>query len=389
MRWGLGAFDGKDRVPARLLPVCASWSLQLFGYSLAAVYIWHFFLFYNKGIWQIESYDWNDFMKFWIAATQALHGNVSSGYPPIFFLIVVPFVIMPYPLAYITFQALTLLGSIVIAYLIVRRPAAIALALASPFNVHEVTWGQTGFLRASLVGAALLTLERRPVLAGVFIGCLAYKPQFGIMFPLALVAARQWRAFASAAITAGVLVVVSLTAFGIGPWEAFPHAFLAQADQTLLRGFDESPPVPWTGIQSVYGLVRALDGGATSGWIAQGCITTGIALAVWLVWRSSTRYTLKAALLSAATLVATPYVWTHDLVVIVITIAFLATDQIRCGLLRGEQTALIVLFGMAFVVGVVFQGMVPLGPVIMITLVGVILRRVLRDERVLGSVVAT
>jgi preprotein translocase subunit SecY len=51
----------------------------------------------------------------------------------------------------------------------------------------------------------------------VFIGCPAYKPQFGIVIPVALVAAGQWRTFASAVITAGALAGVSIMAFGIGP----------------------------------------------------------------------------------------------------------------------------------------------------------------------------
>ena len=108
---------------------------------------------------------------------------------------------------------------------------------------------------------------------------------------------------------------------------------------------------------------------------------------MWLVWRSSARYALKAALLSAATLVVTPYAWTHDLTLIVIPVAFLASDQIRCGLLRGEQTILVALFAMACAI-LHYEGNLPLGPVIMITLVGVILRRVLRDAQVPRPAVA-
>jgi hypothetical protein len=89
-------------------------------------------------------------------------------------------------------------------------------------------------------------------------------------------------------------------------------------------------------------------------------------------------YPLKAALLSAATLIATPYTWHYDLTVIAIPLAFLAKDQIRCGLLRGEQAIMITLFGAALAI-LVCGGGLPLGPVIMITLVGVISCRVNRD----------
>ncbi len=64
---------------------------------------------------------------------------------------------------------------------------------------------------------------------------------------------------------------------------------------------------------------------------------------------------------------------------IVIPIAFLAADQMRCGLLRGEQRIMAALFGLAFV-DVVCEGVLPLGPLIMFALVGVVLRRILRDD---------
>ena len=42
---------------------------------------------------------------------------------------------------------------------------------------------------AGLFGAALVTLQQRPVLSGVLFGLLAYKPQFGLLIPVALLAA--------------------------------------------------------------------------------------------------------------------------------------------------------------------------------------------------------
>ena len=346
----------------------------------------------------------NDFTYFWIEGTQALRGNIAALYdpaklteivaavvgpdhadakhffypnspnPPILFLVFAPLSMLSYVPAVFIWEAVTLLGCIGVVYLIIRHPAAIALVLASPFSAYEIYWGQTGFLRASLLGAALLSLERRPVLAGVFIGGLTFKPQFGIMLPVALVAARQWSAFASAAVTAVVLAGVSIMAFGLGPWEAFPHALHIQADLMRfpnIRG--ASPPIA---AQTVYGLVRTFHGSAIPAWLAQGCATAGIALIVWLVWRSEARYALKAALLSAATLAATPYAWARDLSVIVIPIAFLAEDQMRCGFLRSEPAIMAALFGMAFA-HVVCEGGLPLGPVITFALVGVIINRVL------------
>ena len=210
-------------------------------------------------------------------------------------------------------------------------------------------------------------------------GCLSYKPQFGILFPVALAASNQWRAFASAAAATVFLAGASLVVFGTGVWMAFPRGLLIQGGMNLFADPDSN----WGLLQTVYGLARYLGGGAALAWAAQAVTTVGVAIIVGLIWRSEARYALKAATLSAATLIATPYAFAYDLAAIAIPIAFLASDQIRCGLLRGEQTILLALFGTALAVLVIFAdrpvgttfGSVPLGPVVMITLLGVALRR--------------
>src|SRR5690606_32081673 len=71
---------------------------------------------------------------------------------------------------------------------IVRR-TWLLLAVAFPAVLINFGHGQNGFLSAALFGAALVVLPRRPVLAGLLFAALAYKPQFGIAIPFALLAA--------------------------------------------------------------------------------------------------------------------------------------------------------------------------------------------------------
>jgi arabinofuranan 3-O-arabinosyltransferase len=237
----------------------------------------------------------------------------------------------------------------------------------------------SGFLTASLLGASLLALERRPVVAGIFIGCLTYKPQWGILIPVALIAAKEWRAVACAAATTALLVMISIAAFGLVPWEAFPRELLAQAGVNLsvdpnisAIGFD--PRAHWQYHQTIFGLIRVLHGGAELAWVAQGLTTIGGAVIVFLVWRSRIRYPLKAATLSAAALVATPYAFGYDMAAIAIPVAFLARDQIGHGALRAEQTLLLAMFGASLLCNFVSA---PLEPLVVILLLCVILRRAL------------
>ena len=197
---------------------------------------------------------YHDFTCFWVAGWEALHGGTASlpdqaafkevqdnfaglghspysslSYPPIFTLILVALAMLPYFAAFLSWEALTLASYVAVLYLIVRRQPAISLALASPFAAWNFLIGQNGFLTASLLGASLLVLERQPVLAGVFIGCLTYKPQFGILLPVALIAARQWRVCVSAAVTAIFLAAASVAAFGVDAWVAFLRTLFAQS----------------------------------------------------------------------------------------------------------------------------------------------------------------
>src|SRR6266404_2376149 len=364
----LGSYVLSGRRDTPTLGIFAAWRLQAYGYTLAALYGAIFFYMYKVGIWLLDSNvvpSYNNFTNMWIAGTQALHGDAASAYnpaehikaqdtlvgtgharfslwpyPPTYFLILAPLATLPYVAAFLTWGLLTLLGCIVVVYLVVRRRPAVALVLASPFTVWNVLAGQSGFLTASLLGASLLALERRPVLAGVFIGCLTYKPQLGILLPVALVAANQWRAFASAAITAVLLAGVSVAAFGADAWAAFPRELFAEAGETLFVDPDD----PWGYLQTVYGLIRALHGGAALAWFSQGTATLAVTMIVWLVWRSPTRYSLKAATLSTAALIATPRLFAYDIAAIAIPLAFLAKDQRHCGVLMGEQTIMLALF---------------------------------------------
>ena len=106
-------------------------------------------------------------------------------------------------------------------------------------------------------------------------------------------------------------------------------------------------------------------------------------IVVWLVWRSPARYALKAATLSTAALIATPYALAYDLAAIAVPVAFLASDQIRYGLLRGEQTTMIALFVASLAV-IPTTGKAPVGAVILVALLCLILRRVLRQREELA-----
>jgi hypothetical protein len=381
--------------------------LNAYGYTLGAFYAAFALYLYSLGVWLLNRAGvpvYHDFTCMFVAGLQALHGEVGAvfnpeqfvrlqdtlvgtghtlisdwAYPPPYFLILAPLATLPYVAAFLTFEFVTLLGCMAIAYAIVPRSAAIALLLASPFTTWNFLIGQNGFLTASLLGGSLLFLERRPMLAGLFAGSLIYKPQFGMLLPIALVAAGKWRAFASAGVTAVLLAGISVAAFGSGIWGKFALGFASYSNGLFSLG----PDADWGVVQTVFGFVRWLGGSPAVAWLAQVVATSGIAVTVWLVWRSRARFALKAAILSAGALIASPKAVAYDLAAIAIPVAFLASDQIRCGLLRGEQTTMIALFVASLAV-IPTTGKAPVGAVILVTLLCLILRRALRQREELA-----
>jgi hypothetical protein len=381
--------------------------LNLYGYGLAIIYAAALTHFYLAGAWIVDGSGaplYGDFTDAWVAGWHALNADASQlydsdkfvsiqramigardyfypnwPYPPTFFLILAPLSKLPYANAFLTWDVATLLGCVVVVYLIVRRPPAIALVLASPFTAWNLLAGQNGFLTASLLGAALYFLEKRPAVAGVMIGCLTYKPQFGILLPVALVASRQWRAVASAGVATALLAAASVAVFGADAWAAFPNAFVEQSKLNLGAGSDSN----WGYLQTVYGLSRNLNIAANAAWLIQSLTTLAVAIIVWILWQSPVRYPLKAATLSAAALVATPYAFAYDMAALAIPVAFLVKDQIGFGMLRGEQTIMLALFGTTVAALIVLGdsadhitfGGVPLGLFVAITLLAVTLRR--------------
>src|SRR4029077_4875648 len=194
---------------------------------------------------------------------------------------------------------------------IVGRNFGFLLALALPVVFSNALVGQNGFRTAAVIGGTLYLLPVRPALAGICLGFLSYKPQYGLLFPLVLIAASQWRAFFAAAATTLTLAFASWLAFGTESWQAFFHWMPMFSQAFLTEG-----KAPWWKLQSIFSLVRYFGGNEPLGWAFQWVLTASVAVVLALIWRSRVPYTLKAAALAAGTLLTTPYLFMYDMMVL-------------------------------------------------------------------------
>jgi hypothetical protein len=259
---------------------------------------------------------------------------------------------------------------------ILPRRETLLVAAAFPAVFINVGHGHNGFLTTALLGGALLLLHRRPWLAGVLIGLLAYKPQFGVLIPLALLADRRWITMVSAALTVAVLIVLSTGLFGAGIWQAFADSTAFTRDVVLEQG-----GTGWQKIQSIFAATRMWGAGLPVAYAAQFSLAAGIAISLMWLWRSHAAFELKATALAVGSLLATPYVLDYDLMVLAIAIAFFA----RYGLDRGFRAGEISLLALTWIMPLLTRSIagaieLPLGFLVMVAFYIIVLRRALADN---------
>ncbi|MBV8120062.1 MAG: DUF2029 domain-containing protein [Alphaproteobacteria bacterium] len=244
-------------------------------------------------------------------------------YPPVFLLICAGLARLPYLGAFLVFEAASLALYLIVVRRILQetRWDALIPLLAFPSVFWTLGLGQNSFLTAALFGAGLLCIDRRPILAGVLFGALCYKPHFGVLVPVALIAGRHWRALAAAAVSTAALCALSLILFGWGTW----HDFLAEALRS--HATYESGKVSFGGFVTPLGAVLLLGGAAPAAYAVQAAATLIAGLLVAHVWRSGRPLTIRAATLAAATLVAIPVALVYDLMLAAVAAAWLIRDE--------------------------------------------------------------
>lgn len=329
-----------------------------------------------------SAYDQQIFRRFeQQAVTQAYPGVTAEQmaplptfrwlYPPTAMLLVAPLGLLPYWLAYLLWVAATLVVWLAAVHRIFPGRPALAVALALPATFLNAAFGQMGFLIAGLMGLGLVLLERRPLLAGIAFGLMTVKPHFGLLLPIALVCGGHWRSIAAACATALALAAVSLLAWGPAPWQDFLAG--SGVGGRLLDGGN----VPWTLMPTVFPSLRLLGASSTAAVEAQVLAAAiGLGTVVW-GWRRPGTPELKAALLCLATLLAVPFAYAYDLVILTLPIFWLA----RVGLSRPVEVATIGAAGLLPFLGPGLAKLgVPIGPLVIGGFLALIVDRLRRAE---------
>ncbi len=266
-------------------------------------------------------------------------GYLAFYYPPSFLLLCLPLALLPYTLALFGFEMVQA-GLLWPALKRILDNTGSGRwgwlpVLAYPGFTMNVFSGQNGGLTASCLAFALLTLDRNPWLGGACLGLLSCKPQLAACVPVALLAARRWRAAAAAAGTAALLAAAATTVLGLEAWTGFlANAPAARADIEHLA-------IKWPMMQSLYGALRLAGAGPAAGYVGQVAVAV-VALGVLasICWRRRGAGPEMAAL-SVTALLVTPFLYDYDLVLMAPALAWMAGDRARRGLSHGETILLL------------------------------------------------
>ena len=274
-------------------------------------------------LWQGKLGDIYDPPRF-AAIYHALFGENSGvpfwPYPPIALFLVAPVALLPSFLSYIVWSIVTLaLFAACVRSFFGDNRRVLILALA-PSSCANIILGQTGFVTAALLVGGLAMIDRRPLIAGALFGLLAFKPQLGIMLPLALLAARLWKPFVAAALTALAAAAASVAAFGIEAWRSYLEVMLP-----FELSFSEHGSSPYIlKAPTVSEAARLVGASASFAYLLQALAVLAVAGVVIWAFRHMRERGAQAAVLLAGTALACPHLHVYDMSIVSVAAVVLA-----------------------------------------------------------------
>lgn len=309
------------------------------------------------------------------AKEQVIFGHATPffgwHYPPFFLVVAATFATLPYISALLLWSVSTLVLYLLAMALLLRKslmpaiikdPHWILLAVAFPAVFVSLIHGQNGFLTTALLAGGLAVLDERPVLAGMLFGFLVYKPQFLVVIPLALVASARWRALVSLFATILVFAMLVTVLFGPQVWPAFmasTHFTRTVMMENGGAGFYKS--------QSVFAWVRLWGGAIPLAYAIQGVASALSLGGVWLLWRGNATSADKRACLCIAALLATPYCYDYDLMILAPAIAVLVAQAMSQSFRPYERVLLSALWFVPMVArGVAQVTLIPIGVIVLL-----------------------
>jgi alpha-1,2-mannosyltransferase len=347
---------------------CLLFALSLFMSGYVAFFLGCYWIIAgilkNPGVTDLMGHPvGHDFVAFWAASELARHGDPVSiyslakmhlveqavigakiqpwawNYPPTFLLMVLPLSLAPYAFSYATWIVGTLCGYLGVIRRIAPHRLTPFLFLGFPGVYANFFYGQNGFLSTMFLGGGLLLIDTHPFWGGALLGLMSYRPQLGVLIPVALVAGRRWQALLGATVATVGIALVSLLVFGSNIWTAFWH------NLHFASGLMDTE-IFWRKMPTIFAAARLTGLNYHQAILVQGGAAMGVAGAVAWTWYRDQPLVLRASVLVTGTFLATPYAFEYDLALLGIAFAWLGWQEYQLGRTNGQ--AFLMVCWMAF-----------------------------------------
>jgi len=249
----------------------------------------------------------------------AAHPN----YGPQVALAFAPLAVLPFASSLTVFLALTLACYAFSVWLIWRECETLrghglliaVLAAASPLLWTVMRYGQASAFTLLAWSIAFVALRRHRLFsAGLAIGCLAFKPQLGIVLGIVLLAARQWRVVAGALLAAGGQLAVAWLAAGSATMAQYFGALGSLIlDPRLVQVYPSE-------VHSLRGFFQLL---LPSAPMVTACALAGaLAVIAFAIrsWMTPAALGMRWGIMVLATILASPHLISYDLLLLTIVL---------------------------------------------------------------------
>jgi len=252
-------------------------------------------------------YDFTKLTWFQHPLLEGFRGPRPFVYPPTSLLLFAPIALLPFGLAN---GLWTLFGLVAMLWVLAGpapRPLLLAGMVLMPAGVLVLLTGQITFLIVAMSVGGLVSMDRRPALAGTLFALAGVlKPQAMVLLPVALIALGQWRVIVTTTLVAALAVTASLILFGAGVWIAWAQA-LGQFDDWVMRAYALEE---WMVTPTALGMNLRLDPGSLDVW-RLGFGLGAVAMVV-AVFRNTDDLARRIAALLGGSLFITPYAMHYD-----------------------------------------------------------------------------
>ena len=272
-----------------------------------------------------------DYGMFWLAGLLARHGQAAAlygpdyaalagqtlpyktgwwpfVYPPTVLLPAVLMAALPLAAGYYFCAAVFLLASAYLLRAARLPPLCIAAGLLSFPAIWTLYLGQFGMLCGALLIYGLARMEEQPLRAGAALGALAIKPQYALLVPVVVLAARRWRVMAAGAAVLALALGLSWVVGGAACWREY-----LGPGRVVMRALLEQPfPSRYENMgSSVFWMLRSLRLSVAGAYTGQAGVSVACAALSWRLWRTGAKNRLAATVI--LTLLASPYGFTGDM----------------------------------------------------------------------------